>query len=282
MAVVGLAKEVHQGRSGSLDASGNGACTRCFRVTTDDPENDDIFVVLQAPGLPQLYDTHPFTPLFTVNKVSGDLIATPGNAWLIKVEYSTQTPSEQQEDENPLNKPVDISVRPLIGSIAVTEDRDGAAIVNTATAPFDPPLERQQSNFVLTFIRNEPVFDPATAVDYTDKVNSATFYGVAAGYWKCNGISADSEFQKGLKYWVVTYEFEYNRLGWQPRVLNAGWEQLVSGVREKITDSLGRDIAQPWPLASNGTAIPEDDVDTDAYFLSFNVYEAADFNSLGL
>lgn len=279
MAVVGIAKEVHANRAGSLSADGNGTIVRTFLVRTDDPENDTFFTVYQAPGLPQLWDTHPFTPVFTVSKVSGALVETPGTAWHCTVEYGTQVPQEQQQDQFYTQVEFDV----VKTQHAVRRDLNGIAIKNSAGSPFDPPIEVPRSHWTVRFTRREPTYNPDISDDYTDKVNSATFLGKDAGYIKCNSIRAGNEVRDGVRWWNVTYEFEHNPDGWVQRVLDAGYEFLDSGVKYRIKDGNDQDITTPWPLDGSGAKLSQSDINNDLeVYLPFTIFGSADFNALGL
>lgn len=198
--------------------------------------------------------------------------------WDATVEYGPIDPSVR-----PLN-PLDEQPRVTWGwaqfQEAVTQDRDGNPILNTAFDPFDPPISKDQSRPILGLVRNEANFDQDLADSLRDTVNDASWWGAAAGKVKLRSISANRTYNAdaGGWYWEVSYEFQFNRDGWNSKPLNAGFRQLnAAGDAQEQIYRDGNPVSSPVPLGTDGRALSPSGT---PIFMDFPVYSESDFSLL--
>lgn len=280
------------GRSGTVDRGRAGIYTRVFTVESSSPltgPRQAMQAVKDTFGLdvgtPYQLGEAPDTVLGTtgddwyeadsqsvVNAMTAQQISSDGLQWDVTVEFGSP---EGVLPENPLLEEPEEEWGANAYERPVDQDSSGNPICNTAGDPFDPPPMRDDSRLVLTITRNEATADPALSREYGDTVNNATFYGAAAGKVKLKSRTARKVPFEGLPaghYFKVTYVFEFNEDGWQKRLLNVGFRQLVSG--NLVPIYMGTQLAtSPCLLNSSGalTATP--------YFRTFDVYRSKDFGT---
>lgn len=272
----------HDGpRSGSEDDQGIGSITVTYIVQTDSA-TDDMFSIAAAGVLPERFQAHDTDATFTVRKRSFQQSSEKATVWMVTLEYSNQT--REETDDNPLQKPVVRSFSTAKVTKPVYRDTSGDAILNTATMPYNPPLERQASHGIYKFSRNEASFDDEAAFGYIDHVNSEAFLGKEPGYIRCNDISASNDFYQGAEYWKVDYEFEYNPDGWQPTVLSNGYLHLPDGetTPARIKDLNGEDVSEPAPLDDDGIVVWDAASTGQPAFQTFEIIPEANFSALNL
>jgi hypothetical protein len=283
MSVVNVS-EISPGRGMELDDALMRNYTRSFRVFTDDIRTGPIEVQAAA-GIPRLFSSY-----FNYSATEEDILSLcrrirPQQStdnpfeWVVTCEYSTRVLDPallnlltggpfrgsrpqgsgdlQASDANPLNKIPDVRFsfitfqRPLEKDIVT-----GAPIVNSAGTKFDPPVTYDESVLVLTFTRNETVYNVALAAQYKDSVNSDIFLGFSPGYAKCVNIGGIRAFENNQLYYKITYEFHIkyedpNGFDWQPRPIDMGYvDKNGAHIKPNGTDK----TPVPWPL--NGAGLP--------------------------
>jgi hypothetical protein len=273
--------EVHSRRTGRFELGSGGTITRTFLVTTDDA-NDGPFQVRQV--LPVvLGHLHPDDASYSCRSITCEPTDSPSLNWFATCEYSRQSNNPDDEPDNPLNEPVQVNISGQKVTKALTKDVDGNSICTSSLQAFDPPPEITRTLPVVTFVRNEPFYDISVAMDYIDHVNSGSFMGGAAGFWKCNDISADKMFLDQQEYFQVRYVFEYNPDGWNLSLLNVSYHEIDAGTVVRIKDDEGRDVAVPWPLDLGTGAAQASPLTLGSFnYREFIVFPDANFNSLGL
>ena len=280
---VTLISEQHKNRGGKLEMGSGGSFTRCFRVQTTDPENEGPYEVCFAAGMPSLGDPFPSNPLYTLRSITPSPLSDPSVEWLATCEYSRNSGNPDDEPDNPLNEPVQISVRGNKVTKAPIRDLDLKKFVNTVGDPFETAVEIERTYPVVVFTRNEPAFGfESHAKPFLDRVNNGSYLGGATGTVKCTDLSAEKHFSEAMEYWQVRYEFSYNPDGWQPQVLNAGYYFKDAGERNRCVDVDGRDTASPMPLTESGSQIAPSGIPAQLHYIEFRMYESANFGSLGL
>lgn len=289
MSIIGTAEEVFERRGGRLEIGSGGSFNRSFKVSTDDAVADGPYEVCFAAGVPRLGDPFPSDPLYACRSVTPEMNGSPSLLWTVTCEYSRSANDRDEDQDNPMNAPVEIEIGGNKWTGAPRTDLDGGAFVNSAGEGFETPVEVTFTNPTATFIRNEPIFTFQThSLPYDDHINSGSFLGGAAGTVRCADISATRRFSKQQEYWQVKYVFEYNKFGWQPQVLDIGYNELYFNPDTsqleplRLTDANGRDLTSPSLLDGSGGSISPPRDMTQAVFIEFRVYETADFNLLGL
>lgn len=284
MSVISV-QELWPGRDSDSTFGESRAHKRVFRVLTDS-HADDGTVAGSAAGLPTPYSAHPNDPASLAKSMSVSQDAISPRRWTVTVEYSTTT-QEREEEDNPLDEPVKRSWSCVKTTRIVDKDTDGNAVLNPAGDPYDPPIEIPRSLIKVKFVRNEPSFSGALIRAFVDKINSGPWGGAATGNVRCDDISAEEAFKKGVSYFVVSYEFTEDPQGWNPAPLAQGFRELqaLGGDGEfpvKILGEDGKEIDKPVPLDADGHAIPPDELPAAAVFETVEAYEVADFNDLEL
>lgn len=275
--------EIADGRDSSYDATTNDRTyTRVFRVITDSPMVGAL-AVRTADGLPRrgsIYATDTEVDLSArVKSIDPSQDSDNAKIWLVRVEYDSRV---EDEPENPLERPPEISWGFAQFQRIAWRDVDGKAIVNSAGEYFDPPIEIDDSRPVLSIVRNEASFNPSLAIEYQDAVNSDSFMGFSAGQAKVSNITARSVREGDYQYWQVAYEFHFRRDGWAVRPLDQG-RYSTGRVRIPEIDEDGNEIPDshvidPVPLDGNGQPIDNPGPD-NCVFLEFHAYKRRAFSA---
>jgi hypothetical protein len=287
--------ELAQDRSGPVGEKGVREYIRTFQVQTDSNLDGPLFVRL-ASGIPrrgEYYLTATESDFAArVKRVTPTQDDDNPKLWKVQVEYSTDVPDE---DENPLNRPAEITWGFNHYRRQATEDIYGKPLLNSVGEHFDPLPMMDDSRPTLTVVRNEASFNPSLAIAYQDAINSTPFLGFAPGQAKVIGISASSQVaqvnDQDFVYWRVQYDFEFCREGHLSRVLDQGrYRRHLPGIdlplkanqipRVAISDAQGNPVTDPVPL--NGAGLPVDAPNpSKAKYLSYEVYKNLPFTVFG-
>jgi hypothetical protein len=263
MTVLWVREAVEQRRAMSrVVTAANGAVrpvrefTRQFKVRTDS-NLDEGAVILAAPGVPR-----PFDPYLTNAGIDLTALAQTvephqtesPKLWMVDVLYSTETGDSTRSDPNPLNRPIEVTFAFSKQTRAAVKDRNDVAVVNSAGFPFDPPIEYDDSRPILTITRNEGSFDVNVPLQYRDAVNTDNFLGFAAPQVKVGAITQSLQYESGVSFARVTYEFEIKSEGWRHKVLDQGYyyHDLVTDKRVQFTDQFGSLVSTPILLDGSG------------------------------
>lgn len=278
-------KEQFEGRDTSQGIKRERTYKRVFDVLTDDPRTGG-FAVRAALGIVigdpyQLGvdgvdawaegDTGAFATSIRAAVSSDD-----GRTWRAEVDYG---PYDPETTTSPLDEPEEVSWDGVTFEVPVDYDADGTAIVNSAGDPYDPPVIREDDRPVLTIVRNELEFDPDLSDLYRGSTNSATFFGRAAGTVKMLPIRAQRLWSANLQlnngfYWRVTYTFHINKDGWKKKLLDQGYQEVVSGNRKKILVD-GLPVSSPQLLNGSGAKLA---VGGTPVYKEFTVHKPRDFS----
>jgi hypothetical protein len=278
-------KEQFSGRDTSQSVKRERTYKRVFHVLTDDPRTGGFAVraalgiqigepyQLGTPG-PDLWaegDTGSFATSIRASVSSED-----GLTWTAEVDYG---PYEPETAESPLDEPEDVSWDQVTFEIPVDYDANGTAILNSAGDPYDPPVMIEDDRPVLTIVRNELEYNSDLSDLYRGSVNASAFFGKAPGTVKCMPMRAQRLWSPNLNinegyYWKVTYTFHVNRDGWKRKLLDQGYQELVSGVRKKILVD-GLPASQPQLLNGSGLKLA---VGSDPVYKEFTVHKPRDFS----
>lgn len=276
-----------------------------YRVTTDSV-NDGPLTVCQASGLPSFY-----APYVWGNDSNEDAVlvryepkplgTAPTKVWIVECVYETPTQKESKGSDNANRKTGGGTGRttpgeftnPLLEMPSVKWHSSGreallTRIYDTITGTlkpctasngevFDPPPKYIESLATLEITRNEPIGanQPSIAATYTNAVNSDTFWGVAAGYWKIKEIVPERQDRQvpnspfKFPFLRVSYSFEYNPQGWDIQLLDYGsyyWERnfadpggvgnpVLRATRTRIVTTDGHPTSAP--LNGVGRPLPD-------------------------
>jgi hypothetical protein len=167
-------------------------------------------------------------------------------------------------------------------------DRDGNPIINTAGEPFDPPLEVDRKLPVVE-VRVNMASVPAWILGYREAINSTAWsidgLVVLAKCAMMDGIEvSELQVENNVAYREISYRavIAPTALGWQPRLLNAGYSELIgTAPNQKLVPIVidGTTPSHPVPLDAYGRRIQKPTPE-NVVWLTFNVYSELDFNAL--
>jgi len=283
---------------GSATVKGERNYTRVLQAvasSTSDGEAD-VFAAT-ALGVPVKYAAHPEDSGALCRKVSPQRLDNLANGtvlWEVVCQYSSKIEDPDQDEENPLDRPVVYTWTGQKYEEARFSDLDGDPYTNTVGDPLDPPPLFEVVHPILVAEKNLATFDGWMATYYANKVNSDTFYGASKGYAKIESISGQGpNYENGVAFYKVTFEVHFNPRKWNPTtVLNTGPRYFeTAGDSEPIyaTDKDSTQSTAPVLLAANGTLIPADEIrtkenpgGTEPHYIEFTQYETAAFSGLGI
>lgn len=256
--------------------------TYVVRADTDDADETEVE---RIPGVPYIGMSSPINLAARCTSRRFNEIAP--YVWEVEATFSSNFSGEPEKEEPWDSRPVwswsTEQVEEPLEFDAEGDDEDGfIAITNSALEPFQPPATVDVAMPVLTISRYELGFTPLVILGYVNKVNSASFWGAAAGHVLLSSITANLETVKEWRVWKVQYTFKFKMdyHGWKLRLLDQGsyyWDGTVgAGKKVSFGDSAMQQVIGnlDGEGGKNATAIPE--------FVEFNRYGSVDFNTLQL
>lgn len=258
MAIVWV-KELHQERRTRKATTGY-VYTRAYLVLTNDIA-DGSQTVVDATGIPRLYDPHPDNLSAICDSIDAAPEQDDGNLWRVRIGYNTiqQAPAAPGA-EDPLDQPKDLawSFQPVtrIAEYGWNDQTNAfdIPIQNSAKMPFVPAPEFEDYLPVLEITRNEAAFSPALAVAYMGVTNLDTFYGTGPGLALFGGATANRlKWSDGSFYWRVTYRIVFQREGWDLRIADKGFYEIIGSTVDgkpiyaaiKQKDANGKTLNEP-------------------------------------
>lgn len=281
-----------RGQVGKWTSTGVRTYTTVLQCLSDDPMDNQV-TVLEATcaylGIPlntPVYEIfnigNGFDFLARLKSMEARCTATGSvgeyREWLVTLEYDST--AEQQQD-NPLLRPTQISGSFQEYMKTLEKDRDGNPVVNAAKEKFDPPIELPDGRPHLTMVRNEATYDMAYfANNFYNFINSTPWYSGSAGRWRCVNVGGTGpHIENDVVFYTITYEFQYRKEGWQPSILNRG-KKDKSG--NPCVDNRGNETDDPQLLKSDGTQVSFPIQDGDENYIDVKGFFETDFNALSL
>ena len=225
--------------SGNASLEGVREYVKCFLVTTSTPD-DGVMTVGNDSRLPKKGDTWSWKNesdagalCYEVHPVQDPNCET---VWTVTCSYSSNIGGEPggfvrgdpaRDVDNPLNRPVDVTVSHWVENEIITHDIHGDPILTPLGREYSPPLQRRRKRRMLIIARNEAAYPAALAESYEQCVNTDLFYDGAPGTVKLEDVSATAHFDQGVFYWRCRYEFRYRKEGWKAEVLRLSPTYLV-------------------------------------------------------
>jgi hypothetical protein len=288
---VTLFDEIHSGRQGSSEGLAKTTSSRSWRVVTNNRYDDDVFVIrygLSSNLLPQLYSPHPSWQALTARKVTASNQADSPHHYIVTVEYSSAPLDKEDKDKednpDPTTRPAVIKWNTVLYREAVEKDVDGDAILNSAGDYFDPPIERDRSNWTCN-VRKNLANPPTWLLDYNNcPINSSSFTvdGVSVQARKARLSMIDigeKQIENDVNFRTVTITLEFKKEGWQASILDQGLKEVDGGELKPIMID-GKSLTSPQ-LLSGGVHIDAPSPD-NAEFLDYDIYDEKDFSVLPL
>jgi hypothetical protein len=291
--------ELIEGRESTREPKGKRTYQRKYQVITDN-KNTGPGAVRIASGLPSMYAPYTTSTEFDGGAIVVKKTVSPTDEWRVwevTVEYSSQPPDRDQDDENPIDRAPrwSWSFRPV--NVVVERDKDDKLLRNSAGEVFDPPFEIEEYRLIASVQRNEVSFPVRMAFDYIGAVNSDSFLGFPKGTVRCTNLGASPQkTDNDVTYFEVSYEFEFNRKKHNPvKLLDIGFNEidedpdvaLLLGeeavghlpLRPIISPLTSEPFSTPQLLNGRGQRLDKED---DPVFHEFDIYDEKPFAAFRL
>ncbi len=305
-----FSKDDHYQRSGS----------RTYRAAFD-VDSDEVLVlnsIAFLPGGPVLNvnQSHPSDRLAIVRQISvGQEVQEPvryaqhddfgqevANAntgrwcylWAIKLDFGPWSPLEHSPDGNPLHVPVRFALEgvnvpvPLFQDVNVDGNGNGTPIVNSAFDYFDPPVEGDDLQYVLTVTRNEPAsLDIPSVMARSNKLNAAAWNGFDPKTVKCDPVKfpeiAYSQ-EANVFYYPMQYVFRIRADTWRKAVLDQGTRKIDPANPTKRRTILidGTPATSPVMLNGSGGDLPPPLDPAQIKVFQFDIYKTTDYGAFDM
>lgn len=291
--------EVKQQQQGEWNSDASRSYTRILQCLSDDPADDSATVLTAVTAYLGIPLGTPTVVLYQsgngndagawLNKIRV-LQETNHRGeyknWIARLEYGTQL---MQQWDNPLTRPTVITGGFQMYQKPIERDTSGKLITNTAGQPFDDfSIDDARSH--VTMVRNEATYDWTYFADnFVNFVNLTSWYGCPAGTAKCVSVGGQGpNYENGVSFYTVTYEFQYRKEGWQPKILNRGTKDING---KPVLDSNGDPSDRPEFLGNTALGFGTVDgiqvwpfpiANQSGNIITPTVYYTAEFNLLGL
>lgn len=275
-------------KAGMTDDEGSYEYTRVFHVLSDSPD-EDVQTVLLASGLPAIGNVHPNDDRARCRRRRPSQQDDNRALWEVECEYSSrQTSVASSRATRPWNRKPRLSWSKYTSrEDALTKDRSGTTIRNSAGDRFNPPLKWERHYPVLKITRYERTFSIYRIISYLDHVNSVALticgISVGAGQALMTNVEGTQVEIDGVECWEVSYEIQFAE-DWKVEFLDQGFYYWTggtkgSGIKAQVLD--GENEPSKTPELLNGVGGILGWAGTPHY-LTFSVYETKDFRPLGL
>ena len=291
-------EELPKGRTLSGKAQETDAYTRSFLVRVD-TLSESLIDISNAPGISvKDNDAHPENASIVALEYDVKCVHDSGLLWQVDFKYYAK-PVDLNEGlpvpgviQGFGKKPVwSAGSSVTTGPVAETIDNPAKKIANSAGDPLeDAVMEKAEFRLSVTRYAFSASSWTGLAMTYTNAVNSDTWHGGAPGTWKCQGCSAQlvTESLNGASFtlWEIAWEFAYRVDGWQLKLLDIGYNQLVnedgepsqSGDKKKaIVGPDKKPVSGPVGLNGFGVAVTPP---AEPAVLTFDVYQSQPFGTV--
>jgi len=274
---------IERDSEGSVDKDGkvSRSHTERFRCESDSPIGTATAGVMLGyrPGQP-----HPEDPLTNLKSVKIKEL-NHRNPWRfdVTVTYSNNVPDQSEiEDDNPFNTPAKVRWEDGDQEIAITQDRDGNAILLPNKRPFNPPVKMLIPAGRLVVNKNERRLDVDPGLSYRKHVNSNTYAGKDEGTLLLLSISSERDSKNGVIFYPTEYVFVWNPQGWNEEILSQDTHELINDEWRPILDEKKNPLTDPVPIDEDGARIPAENLPQMAHYQKINKYPEANFEALRL
>ena len=277
-AVVLSVREV-AGDTGSYDRDTTREYTRNFHVRVSSPVGAYNAIVTH-PLIPKRYQAHPEdSQAYCVRLTPTRRTGYFPPLFDVAAEYTSKLDEEQ--DENPLERPAEIEWEDVDYQEPSETDIDGKAVLNTAGDPFIPPLELDKSRWIISVSRNLAAA-PKWLLSYSNAINSDSvkIQGIQfkPRQLKLKGLRIGKfQIENDVKFLVVKFKL-HTAETWITKRLNRGFNELVAmptgeldesgqpileARKQRILLDDGEPPSDPQFLDENGVRILPEDFDPD-------------------
>lgn len=220
------------GVEGEADDENTREYTRVFQVITDNAEvSVPILSTAVDPQtglqIPPKFDGYPTDQKSLAIKIKVKQNKDAPDIAIVTVSYSSKTPDQQQVKDDPTGKPPKCKWGKAQFVTPAIHDVSGMPIVNSASDPFNPPPEKDDSRAEVEVTYNLRQV-PSWILDFSDKLNDAdlTIEGivvkageakvqeVAVGHWQVENdvyyreVTLRIQIRKNKKLWIAESQLD--------------------------------------------------------------------------
>lgn len=264
MAIVSVNKWRGVGGSSNIE-DGTQEFTERWQVISNAIYENEI-TVLTASGLPVAFQPHPNFPAALAYSIEASQDEASRKVWWVDVNYKT-FPDEDEQEENPLNRPPKITRDGESREVPRFKDINGKTYANSLGEPYlNPPIMMPDSLTTYTVEQNLAFFNSDTHDAYENSINSDVFVLYRPGFIKTfavgtallKSVSAHSARENDVYHWKRKMVLVHNKQGWNTtkHPLDYSYHHLNNaGKMVRTLDATGNPTAQPALLDSNKTPL---------------------------
>jgi hypothetical protein len=278
----------------SIDEEGYRTYSSVWEVLTN-AVTDGPITVLAAAGLPAIGSTYSWTDASDTEAIRTPLtgiklrsVEQTRKIWRVNITHTTKLRTcLTSAPTDPLSIPIKIRGGWAAKTKIATEDKDGEPLLNSAEDPITPGVEIDDNDDTVIIECNTATLSLATRNGFKNKLNSNTMWGCGPRTIKFRKWDYELLYHGAcLVYFHNVLEFAINLDGWDPKILDAGFNAII-GVDDdgyNIYDTITSDkdkgpLNHPKPLDGAG----HQTLAADPYaWLEPEVMGEADFSTLGL
>lgn len=234
--------------------------------------------------LPIRFQSHPRDNTQTCRRISCDSTDSPLH-WQISAEYSSEplTDKEKQDQEidNPLQRPAQIEWDTIEALEAIYKDKNGNALLNSAGDYFSKPVEVPRSRWGINITKNvASVPDWVLSLDAPINASAVTIGGkvfpektLKLRRARIGPLQIEGDYE----FYVFSMLLEFNRKKWKFQALDQGL-RFKDGSNQKVILVDGQPATSDVLLNGSG-AVLANPSPTSAVFLDFEIEDEFDFNN---
>lgn len=246
------------------------------RDHADIPNRDQHYVFYNS------FDLGAFPVDYKVNYKDASLLVQ-----LVTVLFSSRSMRRHQEDQDdPVDQDPIISGGGTDFRRVPTKDKDGNPIITSAGEPITD-LQVDDSRATLFIQKNFNTIDPDQYAEFTNAVNTQTFFNRSARKWKLRKPRWQQRFRgDDTPFYTVTFEFDAapthgNNKTWDLDILDRGTYYVDNnGAKHRFQDAKGRDLRM-GNLDGSGDKLA-DGIDPVHIVPAFRYYPEKDFADLNI
>jgi len=278
-------KEHPAGRGKTDNENGSSQYTKQYIVIVSDVTVTEDEVLADT-RIPLKGSAHPSNSKALLDKRTPSPYGDQRIVWMVDLTYTTAPRKPAiTTAAKPWNYRPKLKWTNYAATKSILEDKDGAAIMNSAKDPLNPPLEIEEHYPILSITRYERNYSITKAMGYIDKVNLTAM--VIAGLpvdveqAKITEFTGSNALIDGVECWEVNYQITFAST-WVQRVLDQGFYYYPGGydvgTQTPFTDKAGDNLVNMGLLTSSGDKASP----TNPHFLEFKVSLRKEFGPLGL
>lgn len=284
-------RQTWDGRSGGAGLNSPLTTSGDYLVKTDDKTDTELDILTDGAS-PYLGQPHPTAAGLYIEDIQVKQMKESPFFWKLSVKYTNEFTTEDGESPSksgstPEFDPAVIEWTTENFQLPVEEDTSGNGIVNSAGDPFDPLPVKDEMRVVCNISYNAASV-PSTVLSFANKINSSSVtmdgLSIAKGEAKCQSVRVGGlQVRNGDFYRNVQFSFAILEGGWDLSILDQGFREreprtndLINITNDGTQSGDGAQVTSPALLDGAGHKLA-DPSPADAVFLSFTIYDGADF-----